>query len=70
MESQLTASASRVVVTYVEFLERCERRRRVDADLGRPRVQASLDAEPVVVAVAKPLVPEQKYPCRVKNAEA
>ena len=66
----MTVTALHVVVPYGEFLQRRERLCRVASELGRRDAQATVDAEAVAVAVAKPLAREQKYPCPVKNAEA
>jgi len=42
-----------VVVPYADFLDRCERRRRIVAELRRQDAQPSIDAEAAVVAAAE-----------------
>ena len=69
----MTDTLPHVVVPYADFLDRCERRRRVVAELRRQDAQPSIDAEAAVVGAARPLSIERKYqyaaPGRLKKAE-
>ena len=51
----MTDTLPHVVVPYADFLDRCERRRRIVAELRRQDAQPSIDAEAAVVAAARPL---------------
>ena len=69
----MAETLAHVVITFADFMERRERRRRIAAELRRQDAQRTIDAEAMAVAVARPPSSEQKYryegPCRVKNAE-
>ena len=69
----MTDTLPHVVVPYADFLDRCERRRRIVAELTRQDAQPSIDAEAAVAAAARPLSIERKYryegPGRLKKAE-
>jgi hypothetical protein len=69
-EVHITVLKSPVLVPYAEFLERRDRRCRAASAVGRQGAASTIDAEPVAVAVVKPIGHDRKYPCRVKNAEA
>jgi hypothetical protein len=66
----MTVVVSPVLVPYAEFLERRARRHGAAPEGRRQDVAPTIDAESVAVAVAKPIGPGQRYPRRVKNAEA
>ena len=69
----MTETLPHVVVPYAEFLDRCERRRRIVAELRWQDAQAPIDAETAVVVAARPLSIERTYryegPGRLKKAE-
>lgn len=69
----MTETLAHVVITFADFMERRDRRRRIAAELRQQDARRTIDAEVMAVAVARPLSSEQKYwyegPCRVKNAE-
>ena len=69
----MTETLPHVVVPYAEFLDRCERRRRIVAELRRLDAQPLIDAEAAGVVAARPRSIERTYryegPGRLKKAE-